>query len=92
MSQCPHCKQSPCVHTVIPEIFEKPSVEKTMPSEADLTDIGRTIANDVYRVVYEKIYMHESRGFNAHARAQEICEQAKFEAVKWLKLQYGLGD
>lgn len=84
MSLCPACNTDPCEHS---------GRSTTMPLDIKgVNDVGRLIANDVYRVVYEKIYMHESRGFNAHARAQEICEQAKFEAVKWLKLQYGIKD
>jgi len=56
----------------------------------DIEDIVRLVGNDVYKVIYEKIYMHEHRGFNAHQRSQAICEQVKIEVRHWLKKNYGL--
>jgi hypothetical protein len=42
-------------------------------------------ANDVYKAVYQQIYDKEPRGFNAHQRAQSICEEVKTKVIDCLK-------
>ena len=46
------------------------------------------MANDVYNSVLTHIQEHETRGFNAHHRAQDVCEYARKEIEHWLTIQH----
>jgi hypothetical protein len=45
------------------------------------------VANDVYASVFELLSEHETRGFNAHHRAQVIAKSVTEQCEQWIELQ-----
>ena len=52
-------------------------------------DQSRELSNAVYAAVYTAIFGYEQRGFNAHSRAQQICESVERQCNDWIALQRG---
>jgi len=57
-------------------------------TKKEIDDIAQRVSNDVYKAVTFHIQEHEKRGYNAHHRAQNICEHAKKEVTQWLTMQH----
>lgn len=63
---------------------EKRDAEPVPFDEKEINRRAVLAANDVYKAVYCQIYDKEPRGFNAHQRAQAICEEVKIKVIECL--------
>lgn len=66
-------------------------MNKETMTEEEVEDIGQLVSNAVYAAVCDHIQKYEKRGYNAHQRAQHICEYAKRDVRYWLIAQYDVG-
>lgn len=45
------------------------------------------LENDLYAAIFPLLSSYETRGFNAHQRAQTIAHNARLEAEHWIGIQ-----
>lgn len=44
----------------------------------------RVFLNDAYKLVYPALMPHETRGYNAHTRAQILCDELAEKVEQWI--------